>query len=73
MVYKEKVAQCWVWKHTSILPVSRRLRQEECEFEGSPGYTARLCLREGEVEGEESGREEKKEKVAYFQESTVIF
>jgi hypothetical protein len=47
-----------------------RLRQEDCKFKASLGYTARLCLknsnnngREGEREGEEGkggeGEEEK--------------
>jgi competence CoiA-like predicted nuclease len=34
-----------VWWLTSIIAALMRRRQEDCEFEGSLGYTVRWCLK----------------------------
>jgi hypothetical protein len=33
-----------VWWHTPIISALGRLKQEDCEFEGSLGYMAKPCL-----------------------------
>jgi hypothetical protein len=36
----------WVWWCTPVIPASRRLRQKGHEFEVSPGYIERPCLKQ---------------------------
>jgi hypothetical protein len=35
----------YVWCHSPLIPVARRLKQENCEFEASLRYTVRLYLK----------------------------
>jgi hypothetical protein len=35
----------WAWWCTPVFPVLGRLRQEDCEFQASLGYTERLSLK----------------------------
>jgi hypothetical protein len=35
----------WAWRYTPVIPVLRRLRQENHEFMANLGYLGRSCLK----------------------------
>jgi ubiquinone/menaquinone biosynthesis C-methylase UbiE len=38
-----------VWWYTSVIPVLGRLKQEDCKFKASLGYTVRVCLKQNKM------------------------
>jgi hypothetical protein len=43
--YRQKQSMNWTRSCTPITAALRRLRQEDCEFEATLGYTVRTCLK----------------------------
>jgi hypothetical protein len=46
----------WMWWCLSVIPALRRLRQENCEFEGSLGYITKLYLQKQKRRGRRKER-----------------
>jgi hypothetical protein len=43
--YVTKKTQGWACWHTAIIPVLRKLRQEDCQLEASLCFIMRFCLK----------------------------
>jgi hypothetical protein len=46
---KKSVNFCWAWWHTFLIPVLRKLRQEDHEFKTSLGHTVKAYLKKSQL------------------------